>query len=592
MKKKAFSLAEILITLGLIGIVAALTLPNLARFNQESTTGPLLASVQTTLEEAVGRVILENPRKSLKDDLNLEAELSKHLAMFANSEGGGYVLKNGVVFSFATAAGSVPAGEALKDVKVDINGANSPNTDGVDKFTFTLSSHGLMIPQTCASIIANNGWKVPKGYNFAKCEAGDIEKIKDNPPNTPVIDCKSGVWVNEHCCDFSVDPDCGVVNQDPCTSPNAPVCDSCSTCKNGECISKCGTCEKCVGDGKCERDETIAPECVKEKEDLCKDKTCKECEKCNPTNGDCVPDGSKDGTPLADCKVCQNGAGVSILKECEKCVNGKVEEDVTSEGCVPPCPNELISACEALGGTLDKDCNCVCSEPEEGCPDCQTWNSETCTCESICDDGQECVTFGNKSACDEPCTYPKKRDYWGGCVYEEYYDMDFCSDAQTGDPSWVFEIGSSGQMNTLACGVDHDSRAKGWSGSLAKAQNEIATLLGNQALKDYYKSKLSGLKDAWPADADVSFDTWFNQAYAQSTRAVTNNYKKGGDADEYIITGRGPRGLSSKGHAYWDSTSVLNKMAELMSTAANDYVRDMNTASRESVQDLLYGSEE
>ena len=65
MRKTAFTLAEVLVALAIVGVIAALTLPNIMRLNQEAGIGPMLASVQTSVEEAAGRMLVDNPNKTL-----------------------------------------------------------------------------------------------------------------------------------------------------------------------------------------------------------------------------------------------------------------------------------------------------------------------------------------------------------------------------------------------------------------------------------------------------------------------------------------------------------------------------------------------
>ena len=67
MRKNAFTLAEVLISLAIIGIIAALTLPSISRLNQEASIGPRLAKLQSAMEEATSRVMLDDPSKPLKD---------------------------------------------------------------------------------------------------------------------------------------------------------------------------------------------------------------------------------------------------------------------------------------------------------------------------------------------------------------------------------------------------------------------------------------------------------------------------------------------------------------------------------------------
>lgn len=53
MKNKAFTLAEVLITLGIIGVIAALTMPTMVNNGAKAKIGPELASVVSTLSEGI-----------------------------------------------------------------------------------------------------------------------------------------------------------------------------------------------------------------------------------------------------------------------------------------------------------------------------------------------------------------------------------------------------------------------------------------------------------------------------------------------------------------------------------------------------------
>lgn len=314
MKKNAFTLAEVLVALGIIGIVAALTLPHLAKLNQEAGVGSLLSSTQTTLEEAFGRIIIDNPRTPLSS-LNVEAELSKHLAMFSGS--GGYTLKNGVVLSFSNEKnGSVPGGEALKNIYIDINGDNPPGIEGVDKFTFTLSSHGLVIPQTCAGMIANNGWKIPKGYSAPGCK--DYNVALSNPgaytPDDDDEDCESGIYIgsgaNKTCCNLKTDPTCGT-DSDPCATVGK-VKDA-----SGNCVCPQALIDACTAQG----------------EGYYLDNNC-----------NCIEPGTTDPCEGVTCG------------QCEKCENGSCVEDLAPEGCAP-CVQD--KECSWNQKWSSKECKCV-----------------------------------------------------------------------------------------------------------------------------------------------------------------------------------------------------------------------------------------
>ena len=59
-KKKAFTLAEVLITLGIIGVVAALTIPTLIQDSQSRATVTGLKKAYATLQNAFDRAVDEN----------------------------------------------------------------------------------------------------------------------------------------------------------------------------------------------------------------------------------------------------------------------------------------------------------------------------------------------------------------------------------------------------------------------------------------------------------------------------------------------------------------------------------------------------
>ncbi len=185
-RNKAFTLAEVLITIGIIGIVAALTLPSLTKLHRDAGTGPILAKTQASIEEAVGRVLLDDPELILAETSvsDFVSKLQEVLIMTAASDSW-YTLKDGTWVKFsAGSAGSVPAsaGSGYALVDVDINGVTAdpnPNKPGIDQFQFVLTTYGLMLPVgskvlgmdsssctedslsvNCTGRMADNNWKV------------------------------------------------------------------------------------------------------------------------------------------------------------------------------------------------------------------------------------------------------------------------------------------------------------------------------------------------------------------------------------------------------------------------------------------------
>ena len=59
MLKKGFTLAEVLITLGIVGVIAAITLPTLIQDTTAAQVGPKLAKAVSTIEQA-NQALLKN----------------------------------------------------------------------------------------------------------------------------------------------------------------------------------------------------------------------------------------------------------------------------------------------------------------------------------------------------------------------------------------------------------------------------------------------------------------------------------------------------------------------------------------------------
>ncbi len=170
-KKTGFTLAEVLITLGIVGIVAAITIPNLIVNNKARVLRSKFLKSYSTLSQMMK--LIEN------DDVILDTTLSKNLikylpgATFKNSTAGtGNVNSDDPFFywgneAYKTYSGKVNASKnvfddgqyALQDgsllllewdeahfpvgtrnwISVDLNGYNNgPNRWGVDLFTFQI----------------------------------------------------------------------------------------------------------------------------------------------------------------------------------------------------------------------------------------------------------------------------------------------------------------------------------------------------------------------------------------------------------------------------------------------------------------------
>lgn len=169
MQKRGFTLAEVLITLGIIGVVSALTAPALSTNTQKAKIGPALARFSSILGSAVQEYMVNEELTDLGGvtDATLYTGLKRF--MMGDTIDGYYTLNDGTrIVSFSKSA-----------VVIDINGAKNPNQPAKDRFKFTVSDNGRVYAYgskasgqktcnasgnedqkyACTGAVADNGWK-------------------------------------------------------------------------------------------------------------------------------------------------------------------------------------------------------------------------------------------------------------------------------------------------------------------------------------------------------------------------------------------------------------------------------------------------
>jgi len=218
MTKKGFTLAEILVTLGIIGIVAALTMPTLGKSASRAKIGPELSAAIRTIENATQQFMadynanylsvallksgqtgrLDNYLDYLVDNGYIKADKASDIPTesipYASSSAADAGLKtSGKGFVFAnksaiaasdsacavlTVAATADSGEVAKQDKCEImfmtSGFKNRDTlvTGLDIFRFYLTNDGIVDVggasscgegkngSDCAGKIAQDGWKV------------------------------------------------------------------------------------------------------------------------------------------------------------------------------------------------------------------------------------------------------------------------------------------------------------------------------------------------------------------------------------------------------------------------------------------------
>ena len=181
MIKKGFTLAEVLITLSIVGVIAAVTLPTFVSSTTKAQIGPKLGKAVAMLEQA---------NKALLDEYNVDTlgasglvtysrdnhtavnhgigvitsrieddyipALRNHLNIDENG-----ITKDGIRYTFRSGATQL---NMSGYVDIDINGLAGPNIDATDIFHFTLWNDGTLIPQGATN------WE---GGRYIQVETGD-----------------------------------------------------------------------------------------------------------------------------------------------------------------------------------------------------------------------------------------------------------------------------------------------------------------------------------------------------------------------------------------------------------------------------------
>ena len=222
--KKGFTLAEVLITLGIIGIVAAMTLPVLMTNIRKHQTETALAKAVSTLTQALKLSEQENGSISALDRNNISQKdfIKQYIApymkvselcypatncgytsslawkyldgqtcgAYCNLNHGGripFLAMDGIVY--AVSFFSDDSGNGNEDnnnlIIIDINGSKLPNSIGRDVFFLyrredidEISAYGYDKTDNelknsckiggsglyCTALIQRNGWKIPKDY--------------------------------------------------------------------------------------------------------------------------------------------------------------------------------------------------------------------------------------------------------------------------------------------------------------------------------------------------------------------------------------------------------------------------------------------
>ena len=210
--KYAFTLAEVLITVGIIGVVASLTMPTVIGSYQKQANITLLRKTMNDFETALDTYITEEGKTKLSHteiyqtdgiekfmNAKFNARKINNFASSYQSISGRtrdfscsnlYTLPSGAAVCFTSLSYAATGQNLIADftVYIDVNGTKKPNIGGRDMFTFYISHESGAIKslgplddseicdiesgtlcqrcldkefgQGCISLLQNNNWKM------------------------------------------------------------------------------------------------------------------------------------------------------------------------------------------------------------------------------------------------------------------------------------------------------------------------------------------------------------------------------------------------------------------------------------------------
>lgn len=215
---KGFTLAEVLITLGLIGVVVALVIPAISSSVETSKIETSLSKIVNTLSNTNERMALANGSEDVVSEVDSKTyltELAEHLqnsklidtaytidgtstdtTVLSTDDGISIIAVNetidGCTANCTSSYNRKYFGKALT-IAVDVDGKKGSNLYGRDQFLFYVDKYGALIPK---GGIDYNNYKSNDGHGTgAPNWQTTCESNKKSTPKTP-SDCTASVIEN------------------------------------------------------------------------------------------------------------------------------------------------------------------------------------------------------------------------------------------------------------------------------------------------------------------------------------------------------------------------------------------------------------
>lgn len=177
-EKLGFTLAEVLITLGIIGIIAAITLPALVANYRHKEAAARLKKFNTTMRQVL--ILSENENGAVNSwDMSLKPEdfVRKYFAPYIktlNIDSADEDRTVGRIYFLDGSTVSIVKGRCM-DMTFDVNGDRKPNKSGYDQFRF------LACDKTITEWCSKKGWCTYYGSNMNQSRAARLNQCKILP---------------------------------------------------------------------------------------------------------------------------------------------------------------------------------------------------------------------------------------------------------------------------------------------------------------------------------------------------------------------------------------------------------------------------
>ncbi len=187
--KRGFTLAEVLVTLAVIGVVAALTIPTIIQSSGEKQAKTAVRKAISITNQVLAMSIAENgvSGSSVNNTAELEGLFKDYMKVLDDSADNSFVTADGMIYSFHKAVDGTDHPNRCGDndtddpdsanciIEVDING-NSGANKAASIGSYTDLYYLIVRDNTVNPANANGSWS-PKGLGNFRAESGEVDNV-------------------------------------------------------------------------------------------------------------------------------------------------------------------------------------------------------------------------------------------------------------------------------------------------------------------------------------------------------------------------------------------------------------------------------